>query len=70
MTRSHRSNVVALRRRPATGRLLTFLAVVEVWLGRRRQRRALLELNDYMLKDIGLSRCDALCEGGKPFWRG
>lgn len=70
MTRSHRSNVIPLGRRSGAGKLLGLLAMVEVWTSRHRQRRALLELNDYMLKDIGLSRCDALCEGRKPFWRG
>jgi uncharacterized protein YjiS (DUF1127 family) len=34
-----------------------------------RQRRALLRLDDAMLKDLGLSRVDALQEGAKPFWR-
>ena len=36
---------------------------------RRRQRRALLALNDHALKDIGLSSADAWQEGHKPFWR-
>ncbi|HRX71549.1 MAG TPA: DUF1127 domain-containing protein [Candidatus Competibacteraceae bacterium] len=34
-----------------------------------RQRRALLALDAAMLKDLGLSRTDALQEGSKPFWR-
>lgn len=34
-----------------------------------RQRRALLRLDDAMLKDLGISRVDALQEGSKPFWR-
>jgi uncharacterized protein YjiS (DUF1127 family) len=34
-----------------------------------RQRRALLRLDDAMLKDLGISHVDALQEGGKPFWR-
>ncbi|MCP5197360.1 MAG: DUF1127 domain-containing protein [Gammaproteobacteria bacterium] len=34
-----------------------------------RQRRALLGLNDAMLKDLGISYIDALQEGSKPFWR-
>ncbi len=34
-----------------------------------RQRRALLRLDDAMLKDLGISRADALQEGDKPFWR-
>ena len=36
---------------------------------RRRQRRALLSLDDRLLKDIGLSRADVDLECGKPFWR-
>ena len=34
-----------------------------------RQRRALLRLDEAMLKDLGISRVDALQEGHKPFWR-
>lgn len=33
------------------------------WLERRRQRHALLRLDERLLKDIGASRCDA--EGGR-----
>jgi uncharacterized protein YjiS (DUF1127 family) len=36
---------------------------------RRRQRHALLCLDDRLLKDIGLSRADVDLECGKPFWR-
>ena len=36
---------------------------------RYRQRRALLSLDDRLLKDIGLSRADVEQECGKPFWR-
>lgn len=39
------------------------------WYEIRRQRRALLALDEAMLKDIGISRADALQEGNKPFWR-
>jgi uncharacterized protein YjiS (DUF1127 family) len=39
------------------------------WLERSRQRRQLAELNDYMLRDIGLTRVDAWNEAEKPFWR-
>lgn len=36
---------------------------------RSRQRRALAQLNDSQLKDIGLTRRDVVEESGKPFWR-
>lgn len=49
--------------------LAAVLAVVEAWLSRRQQRRALLELSEHMLKDIGISRSEAFREGRKPFWR-
>lgn len=39
------------------------------WLERAAQRRRLLALDERALKDIGVSRAEALTEGGKPFWR-
>lgn len=45
------------------------LATLERWIERHHQRRALLSLNDALLKDIGLNRSDAWQEGTKPFWR-
>jgi uncharacterized protein YjiS (DUF1127 family) len=47
----------------------TLSARLAEWLDRRQQRRALLQLNDQLLKDIGLSRADAWQEARKPFWR-
>lgn len=41
---------------------------VRGWLERSRQRRALLELDDRYLKDIGLTRAAAMTEARKPFW--
>jgi uncharacterized protein YjiS (DUF1127 family) len=38
------------------------------WSERSRQRRALLELDDHHLKDIGLSRTEVMAEARKPFW--
>ena len=43
---------------------------IERWVERHRQRRALLALDDSLLKDFGLSPADAWQEGSKPFWRG
>jgi uncharacterized protein YjiS (DUF1127 family) len=40
------------------------------WHELARQRRALLALDDRMLKDIGITRADAEREASRPFWRG
>lgn len=74
MTRSHFAPNASIQSPVAKAgqrqrRLLPLLVLAEMWLERRQQRRALLELSDHMLKDIGLSRTDALREGVKPFWR-
>jgi uncharacterized protein YjiS (DUF1127 family) len=50
-------------------RLLRALLVVEGWLDRHHQRQSLLELDDHMLRDIGISRNDAEAEAKKPFWQ-
>jgi uncharacterized protein YjiS (DUF1127 family) len=62
--------------RPTLGRRAEPRQVIEqaferaiVWIDRARQRRQLLALSDYELRDIGISRCDAVKEGDKPFWR-
>lgn len=36
---------------------------------RRRQRQALHELSDELLKDIGVSRAEAWAEASRPWWR-
>jgi uncharacterized protein YjiS (DUF1127 family) len=42
--------------------------LILTWQERARQRRELALLNDYMLRDIGLSRADVLAEATKRFW--
>lgn len=51
------------------GYLVAVFSRIRCWYNVYLQRRALLVLNDAMLKDIGLSRTDALLEGRKPFWQ-
>jgi len=64
------------RWRPARGagyHLLPTLAagvrVVARWIERVRQRRVLAGLDDAMLRDIGITRVEAVRECEKPFWR-
>jgi uncharacterized protein YjiS (DUF1127 family) len=48
------------------------LQQIPVWISRYRQRKALAALaamNNYLLRDIGVSPEDALRESGKPFWQ-
>jgi uncharacterized protein YjiS (DUF1127 family) len=59
---------------PALGQLwLAWLASrldqLLVWLDRSRQRRQLGEMDDRMLRDIGLSRTSAWAETQKWFWQ-
>jgi uncharacterized protein YjiS (DUF1127 family) len=42
---------------------------VLTWWERSRQRRALAAVDDWILKDIGVSRADAMREHDKAFWR-
>ncbi|MEQ8602229.1 MAG: DUF1127 domain-containing protein [Marivibrio sp.] len=39
------------------------------WRKRAAERRHLAELDDYLLRDIGIDRTRALGEADKPFWR-
>lgn len=43
--------------------------LLALWIERATQRRALAELDDRLLKDVGLSRSEARQEAAKPFWR-
>ena len=44
------------------------LATVGFWIARGRERRVLEDLDDRMLRDVGLSRKDVLSEAGRPIW--
>jgi uncharacterized protein YjiS (DUF1127 family) len=61
-----RLTVAPSRHPTATARLL---AQFKVWRRRMRERRALAELTDRDLLDIGATRADIQNELAKPFWR-
>lgn len=49
-----------------------WLQTVFFWIDRSRQRSQLgilAKLNDDLLRDIGVTRDEALRESAKPFWR-
>jgi uncharacterized protein YjiS (DUF1127 family) len=48
---------------------LNWTRTISVWIERRRQRQALIELDDRLLADIGLSIQQACHEAAKPFWK-
>jgi uncharacterized protein YjiS (DUF1127 family) len=50
------------------GRVQRFICVLELALDVRRERQALLSLDDATLKDMGLSRADAWAEARRPLW--
>jgi uncharacterized protein YjiS (DUF1127 family) len=52
-----------------TAWLLRGMERIDAWCSRARSRRALREMPDAMLKDVGLSRAEAWREGHKPFWQ-
>jgi len=47
----------------------SFIEVLKFWRQRSQERRHLAELEDHYLKDIGISRSEALAEAAKPFWQ-
>jgi len=45
------------------------LATPRLWARRRHDRRALLQLDNHMLRDIGFDRAQAEAMAARPFWR-
>ena len=54
--------------RRAWSGVVHFVATLSAWQERARQRRQLMELDDRLLRDIGVSRADVARETAKPFW--
>jgi uncharacterized protein YjiS (DUF1127 family) len=45
------------------------LATPRLWARRRHDRRALRQLDDHMLRDIGFDRVQVEAMASRPFWR-
>ncbi len=65
---------VAGHRRPLIGLVAglprRLLDTLLLWQERVSQRRQLMQMDERLLKDIGVSRVQARAEFDKPFWRG
>ena len=55
--------------RGATERKANVGSVLKCWLRKYRSRQLLATLDRHQLKDIGITREEALQEMRKPFWR-
>jgi uncharacterized protein YjiS (DUF1127 family) len=74
MTISHQAYATPeiVRGLPQAGlasRIEAGVKLVSRLIDRQRQRRALLDLDDHLLNDIGVSRRAAIEEARKPFWK-
>ena len=57
------------RREAAAGPIDRVATTLRQWRQRTRSRRELAGLDDYQLRDFGVSRSQAQFESGKPFWQ-
>lgn len=51
------------------GSLFASFQMTYLWYERVKQRQRLAELDDHLLRDIGIDRTAAMEEASKPFWR-
>lgn len=53
----------------SAGIVQRFCDTLLTWADRARQRRRLAQLDDYLLRDIGVSRAEVEAETSLPIWR-
>ncbi len=64
MTRSDVSTTISLPSRSGGGLVARLMQAMGVW----QQRRKLAEMDDAQLRDIGVTRAEALEEAERPLW--
>ncbi len=63
------SRPTLVSRRRGLRAVLSAIAIrIAAWNALRHQRRTLCQMDDHMLRDIGLTRSDALREARRPAW--
>jgi uncharacterized protein YjiS (DUF1127 family) len=65
---SYRTQVAPQLDRRTQESAYSWLARLREWRRRRRSRTMLVQLDDYILKDIGITTAEAEREANKPFW--
>ncbi len=66
----YRYNMSISRQLPTRGgRIGSLTGLLLLWSARARQRRALRNLDDRLLRDVGIGGIEAELEARKPFWR-
>ena len=65
---NHGAHLPAVSPRSTQGRLHVWGSAIRMWLDRSRQHRALAELDDRLLRDIGVTSAQARREAAKPLW--
>ena len=60
---------LAKEHRERTNSLSYWILIAIRCLQRRRERQALMQFDDRMLADFGVTRSQALEEASKPFWK-
>jgi uncharacterized protein YjiS (DUF1127 family) len=69
LTRAAAMELPFVERHPVVRPLARLVRLLRTWRGREMERAFLVSLNHNQLRDMGLTRVDALRESDKPFWR-
>ena len=64
----HGTHLPTVLPRSTQSRLRAWGSAIRTWFERGRQRRALAELDDRLLRDIGVTFEQAKREAARPFW--